>query len=170
MFDVNEEAGQEEFKYLPIYLKAEEICQLVDSMLMGADSEELNPTDSMKAVDSGIVKDLFNYNKSHMLTNSLVIPTKITGAEVGNVFDLRMENASIIRTAARELITGTNNLQHGGFRDVEYLDLLRVEIDLFRILFVEWVISFDLANYITDRWGLFNPPGVNYDDPDQNPS
>ena len=28
----------------------------------------------------------------------------------------------------------------------------------------EWVKTFDEWNYIIDRWGLFNPPGVNYDD------
>jgi hypothetical protein len=36
----------------------------------------------------------------------------------------------------------------------------------FRILFAEWVATFDNENYSIDRWGLFNPPGVNYDDHD----
>jgi len=40
-------------------------------------------------------------------------------------------------------------------------------IEEYRLLFIDWVSKFDPWNYITDRWGLFNPPGV---DPfDHNP-
>jgi hypothetical protein len=77
-----------------------------------------------------------------------------------------MENATIIRKAARELITDARGLQMNGFKDIEYLDLLRIEMEEFRILFAEWVATFDNENYSIDRWGLFNPPGVNYDDHD----
>ena len=53
-------------------------------------------------------------------------------------------------------------------KDKEYITLLRNEIEEFRLLFIEWVAGFDKSNYIIDRWGLFNPPGVTaYDkDPD----
>lgn len=40
------------------------------------------------------------------------------------------------------------------------------EVELFRVEFAERVKTFDPWNYIIDRWGLFNPPGVNYDDHD----
>ena len=40
------------------------------------------------------------------------------------------------------------------------------EIDEFRILFTEWVKTFDEWNYSIDRWGLFNPPDINYGDHD----
>ena len=40
------------------------------------------------------------------------------------------------------------------------------EVEEFRILFAEWVKTFDPWNYTIDRWGLFNPSGVNYDDKD----
>lgn len=33
-------------------------------------------------------------------------------------------------------------------------------------LFIDWVASFDVWNYIKDDWGLFNPPGVNAHDKD----
>ena len=97
----------------------------------------------------------------------MIIPAKIAGASSEDMlFDIRMENAAIIRKAARELITDVRNIQIHGFKDVEYLDLLREEVESFRILFAEWVKTFDCWNYIIDRWGLFNPPGVNYDDLD----
>lgn len=50
-----------------------------------------------------------------------------------------MENAAIIRKAARELITDARGIQMHGFKDIEYLDLLRAEVETFRILFAEWV-------------------------------
>jgi hypothetical protein len=53
-------------------------------------------------------------------------------------------------------------------KDKEYFTLLRNAIEEFRLLFIEWVGSFDQWDYVIDRWGLFNPPGVTaYDkDPD----
>lgn len=33
-----------------------------------------------------------------------------------------------------------------------------------RILFVDWVKTFDPWDSITDPWGLFNPPGFNTSD------
>ncbi|GHA28182.1 hypothetical protein GCM10007103_07180 [Salinimicrobium marinum] len=34
------------------------------------------------------------------------------------------------------------------------------------MLFAEWVKTFDQWDYILDRWGLFNPLGINIEDPD----
>lgn len=81
-------------------------------------------------------------------------------------YDLKMENAAIIGKAARELITDARGIQRNGFQDTEYLDLLWKEVEEFRILFAKWVKTFDPWDYIIDRWGLFNPPGINYDDND----
>ncbi len=77
-----------------------------------------------------------------------------------------MENASVIRKAAREILTSCTGMQLCGYQDDDYIQLLRGEIEEFRILFAEWVKSFDQFNYQIDRWGLFNPVGVNYDDYD----
>jgi hypothetical protein len=51
-------------------------------------------------------------------------------------------------------------------QDKDYISLLRNEIDEFRLLFIDWVASFDAWNYIKDDWGLFNPPGVSAHDKD----
>ena len=77
-----------------------------------------------------------------------------------------MENAAIIRKAAREISTNCSGLKMFEIKGLDYLDLLREEIESFRIEFAEWVKTFDPWNYHIDRWGLFNPPGVNYDDHD----
>lgn len=97
----------------------------------------------------------------------MIIPAKIASASAYDIlYDIKMQNAAIIRKAAIELITDVRGIQMCGFKDIEYLDLLRNDIELFRILFTEWVKTFDCRNYITNRWGLFNPPGVHYDDID----
>ena len=81
--------------------------------------------------------------------------------------DLRMENATIIRRAAREILVDCTGLKLTEVKlSVDYLQLLRDEIELFRIEFAEWVKTFNELDYIIDRWGLFNPSGVNYDDYD----
>ena len=59
-----------------------------------------------------------------------------------------------------------SHITHSKTTFSEYLDLLRNEVEEFRVLFAEWVKTFDQWNYIIDRWGLFNPPGINYDDYD----
>ncbi|MES2543279.1 MAG: hypothetical protein V4548_00215 [Bacteroidota bacterium] len=102
-----------------------------------------------------------------MYENALIIPAKIAGAEAGDLYDLRMENAAIIRKAARELYVQAGSLRfEEDIIDIEYIDLLRNEIDEFRLLFIDWVAGFDQWNYIKDSWGLFNPSGVNAHDKD----
>jgi hypothetical protein len=76
-----------------------------------------------------------------------------------------MENAAIIRKAARELSVQAGSLQfEEGINADDYIMLIRKEIDEFRLLFIDWVASFDINNYIPDSWGLFNPPGVSPED------
>ncbi|GAA3768541.1 hypothetical protein [Flavobacterium ginsengiterrae] len=102
-----------------------------------------------------------------MAENAMLIPVKIAGAEGGDFYDLRMENAAIIRKAARELYVQAGSLRfEEGIRDKDYIELLRNTIEEFRLLFVDWVAGFDQWNYIKDSWGLFNPPGVHAHDKD----
>lgn len=78
-----------------------------------------------------------------------------------------MENATIIRKAARELYVQAGSLRfEEDILDKDYILLLRKEIDEFRLLFIDWVAGFDMWNYIKEDWGLFNPPGVNAHDKD----
>ena len=102
-----------------------------------------------------------------MMEDAMTIPTKIAGAEAGDLYDLRMENAAIIRKAARDLYVQAGSLRFEEcIPDKDYILLLRKEINEFRLLFIDWVASFDMWNYIKDDWGLFNPPGVNAHDKD----
>lgn len=135
---------------MPIYKKAMEIAELVRHIV------DLAPEGH----------EMLKEQVGWMIGDAHTIPVKIAGAEGADLYDIRMENAAIIRKAAREVITGLRGLEMFGFHEKEYFDLLRREMEEFRLLFVDWVAGFDQENYIIDRWGLFNPPGVGAHDKD----
>lgn len=153
------------FEDAPLYKKAMQLSNLVDRIVEPIEKDDLTDTNEQEP-HKEMLTHFFQASKDQMLHNALIIPAKIAGAHGAGLYDLKMENATIIRKAARELITDARGLQMSGYPAVEYLDLLRKEIDEFRILFAQWVATFDKDDYIIDRWGLFNPPGVNYDDVD----
>ena len=144
---------------MPVFLKAQEILELVRHLVKSVENTDI------KFKREG-EKEMLDLTLGYMMENTFMIPAKISGAEIVDLYDIKMENAAMIRLAARELITDLHGIQIIGFKDIEYLDLLRKEIEEFRILFAEWVKTFDPWDYTIDRWGLFNPPGVNYDDHD----
>lgn len=138
-----------EHRELPIFKKAEQIMHLVNSFV-----EVLKETDN----------ELIKFQIEFLLENSMIIPAKISGAEGGDIYDLRMENAAIIRKAAREIYVTVGSFEFLGLEDTDYIHLIRKEIEEFKVLFRDWVKSFDVWNYVIDDWGLFNPPGIEYEE------
>lgn len=139
-----------DFRKEPLYQKAEEILQMVHRIV------DLIPEDDEMLQSTG----------GFMMDDALRLPAKIAGAMGADLYDIQMENAAIIRKSARDIYVSCNHFFAANFKETEYLHLLRQTIEEFRILFAEWVKTFDPWNYIIDRWGLFNPPGINYDDKD----
>jgi hypothetical protein len=129
---------------LPIYLKGKEIFDMVRKIT------DLIPEDN----------EILMHLKGCMLSDAAMLTVKIAGAEAAELYDLKMENAAIIRKAARDLMVQQHSLDAFGFEYVEYYKFVRELIEEYRILFINWVAGFDKWNYIIDRWGLFNPPGV----------
>jgi hypothetical protein len=137
-------------KKLPLYRKGEEIYDLTTKIV------DLIPEDD----------EAQSTLKQFMLEDAAMLSVKVAGAEAADLYDMRMENAAIIRKAARDLSTHLYGLEMYGFQEPQYLDLIRKALEEYRRLFVEWVKTFDQWNYVVDRWGLFNPPGISADDPD----
>lgn len=135
---------------MPIYIKAEEIYTTVRKI------SELIPDDNRRLQDI----------KYQILGDAGLLSVKITGAEAGRLYDIKMENAAIIRKAARDLIVSQHSLEAFGFKEYDYFNIVREQMEEFRLLFIDWVESFDKTTYIIDRWGLFNPPGVGPHDHD----
>lgn len=163
MFDSEDEDLEgksfEEVRKMPLFIKAEEMRNIAEKIV--AILSEMN----LKKVKTTEEEMLQNYT-DWIMENASIIPAKIAGAESVEIYDLKMENAAIVRKAARELQTHCSGLEMFGFKETDYLQLLRAEVEEFRVLFAEWIKTFDPWNYIIDRWGLFNPPGINYDDKD----
>lgn len=155
----NNNRSFEETRNMPIFKKAEDILSLTRRIVDVVSKEDSNAKDDY---DRSMLDNYADY----LMDNAAIIPAKIAGAEGANLYDIRMENAAIIRKAAREIITDCSGLTMSGFREEDYLNLLKNEIEQFRLLFAKWVQGFNKDNYMIDRWGLFNPPGVNYDDHD----
>ena len=65
-----------------------------------------------------------------------------------------MENAAIIRNAARDIYVQAGSLRFHGIKGIEYVTLINSEIKAFKLLFAAWVASFDVRNYIRDDCGL----------------
>ena len=124
----------------PIFQKAEEIRELTHRII-----ETMNKDNPEAEVQCSL-----------MLEDSIVIPAKIAGAEAVSDYILKMENAVIIKIHARSLLTRTSSLKYLQLVDHQYLQLLRDEIEAFRILFKKWVESFQSdATREGDGWGLF---------------
>jgi len=143
---------RDELDQFPLYQKAEQIFKITQGLI------EIVPAENQFLQETTV---------RFMLENAMIIPAKIAGAQAVELYDLKMENAAIIRKAARELSVYAGSLRfEEEIIDQDYIYLLRKEIDEFRLLFIDWVASFDQWNYIKDDWGLFNPPGVNAHDKD----
>lgn len=129
---------------LPIYQKGKEIFDVVKQIcdLIPEDNKELE------------------FTKSIMMEDAMMLTVKVAGATGAGLYDLKMENAAIIRKAARDLMVQNHTLEMFGFKEVHYFQVVRNLIEEYRLLFIDWVASFDQWDYIIDRWGLFNPPGV----------
>lgn len=137
-------ARNENTEKLQIYKKGEEIYELVSKIvdLIPENNEELQ------------------HVKSEILTDALLLMVKVAGAEAAELYDLKMEAAAFIRKAAHNLIVKYHALEMFGFEEVEYYQMVRDLLEEYRLLFIDWVAGFDKTNYVIDRWGLFNPPGV----------
>ena len=131
-------------KDLPIYRKGQEIFDIVNKIA------DLIPEDNEYLMDI----------KGCMLSDAAQLTVKVAGAEAAGLYDLKMESAAIIRKAARDLMVQQHSLESFDFEYVEYYQMVRDLIEEYRLLFIDWVAGFDKWDYIIDRWGLFNPPGV----------
>lgn len=129
---------------LPIYQKGKEIYDVVLNIaeLVPEDNDHLREIISWMLVDAGNLS------------------VKIAGSYNIELYDLKMEAATIIRKSARELVVNSNSLEAFGFKDIEYFEIVRTLVEEYRLLFIDWVSTFNPWDYIIDRWGLFNPPGV----------
>lgn len=88
---------------LPVYRKGKEIFDMVRKIT------DLIPEDKEYLMDI----------KGCMLSDAAHLKVKVAGAEAGGLYDLKMENAAIIRKTARDLMVQQHSLDMFGFEYVE---------------------------------------------------
>lgn len=145
------------YRYLPVFTQSEAILEIIEHIIDGIPVED---TDAQSPYDL----KMYSYYSKRMMESAFHIPTAIAEAHQSDLYDQKMENATLIRKAALDILKDTQGLQQAGFNELDYLWLLREAIEIFRPLFAMWIETFDSKDYIIDRWGLFNPPGVRFDD------
>jgi hypothetical protein len=185
--DEDYQKEQDRVDNLPIVKKANEIFELVTALIETFDiknkegedvpfDDELEEGEELEAIfdeehfDEEDIEELAEedvatfgeHYKSMMMEDVMIMNAKLRGAEAGDLYSIRMENAVIIKTHAVSLLTATSGLKMIGLSNNKYLQLLRDEIEEFRKLFLEWINSFDKTNDIPDGWGLFYDPNIDY--------
>ena len=124
---------------LPIYKKALEIVDLTEQI-----------------VDTFTEDGPGKRHREYMLEDSMMLPAKIAGAEAMDYYIHKMENATLVKIHARSLLTQAASIKHLGIVNEQYVQLLRDEIESFRLLFRQWVKTFETsATKEGDGWGLF---------------
>jgi hypothetical protein len=131
-------------QWIQVYMLVEGLCDC------------LHPTTGEEEDSDGIpvTQDYLEHLKEMMLADATIIPAKISGAEAGDLYVLRMENAAIIRKAANDVYIQCSSFRMMGVAKDDELDAVRNEIDIFREYFKEWVNSFEKDEF-EDEWGLF---------------
>jgi hypothetical protein len=130
----------------------DEDFKMVEMELLSEDIEDLN------AEESEIVRKKFMKRaKVQVIIDSYEVGKNILRAESEGLYIERMEKAVIIR---KIVITIDNficglMLEKKSVFDASYGFLIREEIDKFRILFKNWVSTFEMGKDDIDEWGLF---------------
>ena len=124
-----------------LYLKAKEIYKLTHTLV------DTFPEGNQHG----------EYIKGAMIGYASIIPAKIAGA-AGGFYSMQMEKAVIIRINMVDLRNTLWTCLTEEWCSEEYVEMMRAEIEQFRLLFVEWIKSFDKTNDYPDEWHLFNDP------------
>lgn len=144
-FQADEEAlceirrEQERIRAMPIMKKALSLFELVKALI------GVMPLQSEFAC----------HYKDVMITDAALICAKINSAETMDFYSIKMEHAVLIKVAANNLSVQAAGLEMLELIPEEYCRLLEMEVEEFRLCFVEWISGFSRAQDLPDPWGLF---------------
>ncbi|KPM48435.1 hypothetical protein [Jiulongibacter sediminis] len=131
---------KERVNNLPVVKKAKDLLNTIMAFIATVEDEE----------DTA---DL----KSSLIGDVGLINAKIIGAEAGDLYTIRMENAVLIKVSAVNIKTTMFAFEMFEKGNPEYRDLIKNEIEEFRKIFVVWVATFDRTNdLVEDEWGIWN--------------
>lgn len=109
---------------------------------------------NIKEKETGFPADYWEDHKGMILGDAFQVAVKIKSSEAG-LYQIRMENASIIRKNAQFIKSSMLTLMAEDVIEKAHGHVIRDEIDKFRELFKDWVNTFQKDEF-EDEWGLFN--------------
>jgi len=127
----------EKYEKLPVYKKAKELMDL--AKIIGDALKE----DEMK-----------EHLAAQMFTNAAIVQAKIAGAEGGGLYSLRMQNAVLIKLAVQDMFNAVSFASMVEINEEDYVDLMRDKVEEFRLIFNDWIRSFDKTYDIPDNWAI----------------
>ena len=92
--------------------------------------------------------------KSMIYQNAYIVAPKIMSACGDTLYQIKMENAAIIRFNCRQLWEQIAFAALTGAADKEYKNLIEEALNQFKEWFRQWVATFKKDEY-EDEWGLF---------------
>jgi hypothetical protein len=99
-------------------------------------------------------ESMMSFTARDLFADACMVGAKIKSSEAGGIYVIRMENAAIIRKLAQGIATHLLLFIEDTDVDESYIEVVRSEISAFRLLFIDWVRTFEKDEY-TDEWGLF---------------
>ncbi|MEH6681018.1 MAG: hypothetical protein V7724_10750 [Sediminicola sp.] len=131
---------------VPVYRKALELCRMSREIAAYVSYNK----DLLKLYKSNSLRDII---ADSLITDSILIPQKIAQAECSECHDVRMKSVVLIHIMTRNILSYCNGLEKDGVQEKEYINLLRREIKLFRILYKKWKRSLRPGSG-DGSWGL----------------
>ncbi|MFN5025192.1 MAG: hypothetical protein ACK5HJ_05530 [Bacteroidota bacterium] len=152
----------------PMYKKANEIISIVDAIVESLDVDSFTPDPDSKHTPESLMhtNEYLKFLKVELMSNANSISVKLQTADAFKLYTQKMDNATVVKVSARALLTQTSALRMHNYKHHEYLLLLRTAIEEFRVLFVEWLATFDKLRDIPDGWGMFYDPEHTYELPE----
>jgi hypothetical protein len=122
----------------PLMLQAQEILNIVDSLLDSTDSETID-------MYGGTLRE-----------STMMLVVKLSSALRADSYVICMQSAAIIRDHAEYLRLSNHMLTDSEAFDEKYITMFREEMDRFRELFKIWAKEIrNKENDFEDEWGLF---------------
>jgi hypothetical protein len=126
----------------PLYRKAHEIVDIVASIIDSLPEDERDFHEPVRE-------------------SAMMLAPKFAGAYDSDMWLLAMQNAAIMRYHAQYVATGTYGFNVEGDTEVDerYIELLRREMDEYKLLFNEWMKTVHAMprdpEMDEDEWGVF---------------
>lgn len=92
--------------------------------------------------------------RSLIYQNAYMVAPKIMSACGDTLYQIKMENAALIRFHCRQMWEQVAFAVLMGTADREHKEVIEEAIDGFKVLFRQWVATFKRDEY-EDEWGLF---------------